>query len=326
MSAALESIRRQLKPAYMWELTAENCHQIYSRLLKIDPFFRGVNKATGDIATTNTSSVASPNCLTVIELHPHQPSEENDCGSTATESGEGGGIAFFGSIPQILSNINSLIAELQPTTADEDDDGAPNNHGRNQDEAEERRKEKKNKEEVFEDVDRSSGGGGNSFFIDVSCSATVPRIMQDEETVALKRLLLRLRDYLRAKTAGGAVSCLNANDCLRRTEVPASASGTCGELDSCPWDLCFLSGVLLGYPVLLCNSTPEEGNCLAHQPLLNYTVTLEDHHFPLYSFSVPERFQANFSGRISRWFEKLQQREERLRLRQTVETHPLILT
>lgn len=277
----------------MWQLTAENCHQIYSRLcgLKINAFSSGAG-ATGD-----TSPVDSH--LTVIELHPrhNNPDEESDfCGTD--------GIAFFGSIPQILSNINSLL-RVEEATAET---GAPNH---------ERNNEKRKNKSVFEEKE-----GGNSFFIDVSPSSTLPRIMQDEEEAVLARkcLLLHIRDYLQANIGA---STLNANDCLSTFLPPA-----CTPIDD-PWDLCFLSGVLLGYPLIYCNSTPQEGNCLAHQPLTNYTVTLDgEQHFPVYSFSVPEAFHAQTSRRVNDWFEGLCERvlSKHLRLQQSVETHALILT
>lgn len=130
-----------------------------------------------------------------------------------------------------------------------------------------------------------------------------------------------MRDYLQANIGA---KTLNANDCL--STLPSSCTD-----NHDPWDLCFISGVFLAYPLIYCNSKPQEGNCLAHQALTNYTVTLDDHEdFPMYSFSVPERFHAQTSRRVKDWFEGLCEKasavSQRLRLHQTVETHALILT
>ena len=280
--AALESTQLALKPSYIWDLTSENCHQIYSRLckLKIDLF-----PAAGIHGTAAS--------LSVIELHPWH----NECNNDNNNDG----ITFFGSIPLLIANINSILLQLDRVF----DSGAPN-----------RETNHHHKNEVFQD----------SFFIDVSATIPAPRIitvMQDKEVLAAQKfILLHIRDYLHANIDA---SCLNANDCLRTLandhhhNVPRQQQ----------WDLCFLSGVMLGYPVIYCNSTPDQGNCLSHQPLCNYVVQLDHHSTPMYSFSVPQAFEACYQHRINQWFKSLSEnttQPERLSLRQSVETYPLILT
>lgn len=226
----------------------------------------------------------------MIELHPWH---NNDGPGSSND-----GIAFFGSIPQLVANINSILQQL---------DSASNRNQENE------------SGEVFHE--------GNSFFIDVSSSLPAPRIMQDEEAAVLSRkyLLLHIRDYLHANIDA---RCLNVNDCVR-VGLPKVIAAAAAEGSTHPWDLCFISGSFLGYPVVYCNSTPEQGNCLAHQSLCNYTVEYEHSPHALYSFSVPVIFKKHYHRRIHQWFESLRQKAPQpalLTLRESIETHALILT
>ncbi|KAF7493878.1 hypothetical protein SSS_09877 [Sarcoptes scabiei] len=100
-------------------------------------------------------------------------------------------------------------------------------------------------------------------------------------------------------------------------------------------DLCFVSGILLGYPIIYCNRTPKLGNCLANRNLSNYTVSIKNipedsqRSFVLYSFSVPSVFQSHYQHRIEDWFRKLRNKSPiwlQLEMNVRIENHSLILT
>ena len=388
LAAALECILKlRLKPSYMWDLTDENCHQIYTRLsrlaklLNLDLYSSHFSISISSTTFVDCSSFPSSAtvatssqliAISVIELHSHN---NNNDESSFSEFNNNSNLIFFGSIPDIISHINSILVELN--SIDSNNDSNNNNNSNNTstsiadnsiDESKsltkKKNKKKKNNnngnksnkvetevELIAEDKEKEAFYFNDSFFIDVSATLEEPCIMQynKEAVIGRKYILLHLRDYLAANvvTATTSSSCLNANDCLlldaddvmmnhhsdseqqefdkkEKSFYPKQGRFEYSDF----FDLCFLSGVFLGYPVLYCNDTPTVGNCLSHHPLAVYTVKL-DHHHVMYSFSVPLKFASHYQQRIDRWFERCCQRinqPERLKMEISIETHPLILT
>lgn len=313
----LESVRNWTKPSYIWDLTEENCHQIYARLL---PLYLDQRPRTST-PTSSDSSVHRSHSLAVLELyaiHNSNSYESNDNGDGCNRceenhNGEVDVITFFGSIPHIVANINKIIVELDTSDS----------HNRNLE----------NELNVLNETECTSLASSSSCsscssscfqccLIDVSASLSAPRIMQDKETsfIGLKYLLLHVRDYLRANID---VQCINVNHCLNHT------NGSDRITLVHHFDRCFLTGIFLGYPIIYCNRTPTDGNCLSHQPLINYSVNKVydvDDEFQLSSFSIPQMFEHKFHQKIYDWFQELRKRDTKLRLVHVVESHPLILT
>lgn len=143
-------------------------------------------------------------------------------------------------------------------------------------------------------------------FIDVSSTLAEPVIIRNwEEITRRKYMLLELKESLGAKW----------ND-----EKPYEWKSSL--------DLCFVTGAILGYPIIYCNTTPATGNCLSHQPLTHYTVSISSQCLPpIYSFTVPAKFAHRYQSRVEQWFHSLCSRtNHHLVLNATTESHPLILT
>ena len=191
-------------------------------------------------------------------------------------------ITFFGSIPSMLENIDSILVEL---------DKFDNN-------------------KVFD------------AFIDVSETLSEPKIIQNrEDIVRRKYTLLHIKQYLDANIGA---NCLDT-DCWRHywNNVAKNSDDDSGTID-----LCFVTGVILGYPIIYCNNTPDTGNCLSYQTLTHYTVNTNSTSQEIFSFSVPHLFQQQYENRINHWFNLLSHRSSTfydLKLTHCLETHPLIL-
>lgn len=306
----------------------------------------------------NNEIVRSENPINVIEI--------------IVENGNGiiiNNITFFGNIFLMIENINSALVELENSRPTPEQ--TTTNCDCNSLDAENQQEENEFNNNNF------------TCFIDVSAKLCKPKIIRkknkedefDDDHLFLlqrKNFILHIKDYLVRKvneryfcirlkqtSINHIVTTINYNndnnlnaDGISDSDL-STQSGTLQittseiNLKNCKFDLCFLSGVLLGYPVIYCNEDTDLGNCLSFQTLCNYKVRLTsssslsnissafNHQttFELYSFTVPNEFRHLYENKINKWFHNLRDYCKNLKnfpynlsMETILENYPLILT
>ena len=91
-------------------------------------------------------------------------------------------------------------------------------------------------------------------------------------------------------------------------------------------DMCLITGSLLGYPVIYSNREPQNGNCLAFEPLSHFSLQMSDK--TIYSFSCPQKYKHLFESQLTDWFESIKCRtsDKSISLNETIKTMSFVLT
>ncbi|OTF83265.1 hypothetical protein BLA29_008066 [Euroglyphus maynei] len=170
-------------------------------------------------------------------------------------------VVFFGNIQHMIENINSTLIQL----------------------------------DIWIQSDHNCQQNNETYLIDVSADLDEPKIIhhqqhqnnEEEKTIllSLKYCLLHIRNQL-SIVVGQPYDIHIDNE-----KIFNDNNHYC--------DLCAITGILIGYPIIYCNRSTDVGNCLANQSLRNYLIRMEnipktktndDDSFIIYSFSVPDKF------------------------------------
>ena len=144
-------------------------------------------------------------------------------------------------------------------------------------------------------------------FIDVSPQLKCPQLLNREQIEDKKSILRKLLTELQINST---------KNNLKVESIDGSIS-----------DMCLICGSLLGYPVIYCNNSPENGNCLSFEPLSHFCLQ-NDSMETIYSFSSPQKYRHIFDSRINSWFDsiKSQSKAQNLTLKEEIKTMPFVLT
>ncbi|KAH7639522.1 hypothetical protein DERF_005444 [Dermatophagoides farinae] len=310
------TVRLGLKASYIWDLSEENCHQIYRILDEINI----------DCRPTSFGGVSWPimigdngHSLNVVKLSlQHSPSNSNDDDEQTTMP-----VIFYGNIRHMIENINLTLIQLDIWIHGYNNHASDCHHHHN------------NKDVFHHPL--------YTYLIDVSAVLNEPKIIQhqnddnnvenkEEENVmhSLKYCLLHIRDQLVFVSQNNVNKRNNDEPCV----IIHIGNHLLQDSSSHYWDLCAITGILLGYPIIYCNRTMNNGNCLANQMLRNYTIRMmnvqTNESYVIYSFTVPNKFVHIFQSRIDQWFKSLKidltNKSIMLKMEQKLECHPFILT
>nr|XP_027200532.1 probable protein kinase DDB_G0277539 [Dermatophagoides pteronyssinus] len=307
-----------LKASYIWDISSEeNLLKIYHHLLdEINIDYR--RRRPTSVGWPNIINGQHSTMLSIVKLSLTNSSAATTTTTTATDNNQTMPVIFYGNIHQMIENINSTLVKLDVWIQNDNQNNQNNN----------------NEHSFIHHLSSSP----YTNLIDVSAELNEPKIIttivgqqqqqqqnqnnnKEEETMmmmSLKYCLLHIRNQLVDDDVD-----VNEPRCF---DIHFDNNNNC--------DLCAISGILLGYPIIYCNRySNDDGNCLANQLLRNYQICMENSEtkesFIVYSFTIPEKFVLIYQSKIDQWFDYMKQRFRNnivLKMQYKLECHPFILT